>query len=187
MVWGGGNDRAYTRRVIQYALPQRRIGRAHRAIPRWAAGVGPAELLRRVQRHADRRSDYPGRTTPYDRSKWAFFDANRCTTIAQIRDGTSNTMCIAESLTGPEGYYRGFLYSDQPCGAWFTPIGRPTARCPIGVTGIAVVSEPAGAKPAFDLRRRRHDRHLCGPQPASGRSSSGDGRRLGAFHQRLDR
>jgi hypothetical protein len=28
-------------------------------------------------------------------------------------------MCIAESLTGPVGYSRGFLWSDQPCAAIF--------------------------------------------------------------------
>lgn len=50
-------------------------------------------------------------------SKWAFFDGNRATTAAQIRDGLSNTMCITEGRTGPEGYSRGMLWSDQPCGA----------------------------------------------------------------------
>jgi prepilin-type N-terminal cleavage/methylation domain-containing protein len=53
-----------------------------------------------------------------DRKKWGIFDGNRATTIAQIRDGTSNTMCIAEGLTGPDGDARGFLWSDQPCGAF---------------------------------------------------------------------
>ena len=51
------------------------------------------------------------------RNQWAFFSANRPTTMADISDGASNTMCVAESLTGPEGYSRGFLWSDQPCGA----------------------------------------------------------------------
>ena len=53
-----------------------------------------------------------------DPTKWGVFDGNRVTTIAQIHDGTSNTMCIAESLTGPVGYARGFLWSDQVCGAF---------------------------------------------------------------------
>ena len=61
--------------------------------------------------------NFPGRGTPYAHSQWAFFDGNRCTTMADIRDGLSNTMCIAESLTGPPAYIRGMLWSDQPCGA----------------------------------------------------------------------
>ena len=52
-----------------------------------------------------------------DRSKRAFFDAVRTTRVADIRDGTSNTMAMAEGLTGPEGDARGFAWSDQPCGA----------------------------------------------------------------------
>ena len=73
--------------------------------------MGPAELFRRVQRPEE------GDLGATDCTKWAVFDRNRVTAIAQIRDGTSNTLCIAESLTGPEGYGRGFFWSDQACGA----------------------------------------------------------------------
>jgi prepilin-type N-terminal cleavage/methylation domain-containing protein len=58
----------------------------------------------------------PGRPAPSP-SIYATFDANRTTCFRDMTDGTSNTMCMAESLTGPSGYYRGQAYSDQPCGA----------------------------------------------------------------------
>ena len=48
----------------------------------------------------------------------AFFDANRVTTVADIRDGTSNTMCITEGLTGAGGDFRGMLWGDQPNGCF---------------------------------------------------------------------
>jgi prepilin-type N-terminal cleavage/methylation domain-containing protein/prepilin-type processing-associated H-X9-DG protein len=51
-------------------------------------------------------------------SKWAVFDALRTTRTADIGDGTSNTMAVAEGLTGPEGDARGFAWSDQSCGAF---------------------------------------------------------------------
>ncbi|MFH1920673.1 MAG: DUF1559 domain-containing protein [Planctomycetota bacterium] len=54
-----------------------------------------------------------------------FFTMNKVTKIRDITDGTSNTMCIAESLTGP--VYRGDMWSDQPCGALiFTELGPNT-------------------------------------------------------------
>ena len=65
---------------------------------------------------------------------WAVFDSNRVTTIADIRDGTSNTMCMAESLTGTPTCARGFAWSDQPTGAMlFTELAPNSPlpdRCP---------------------------------------------------------
>jgi prepilin-type N-terminal cleavage/methylation domain-containing protein/prepilin-type processing-associated H-X9-DG protein len=56
----------------------------------------------------------------------AFFTMNKATKIRDITDGTSNTMAIAESLTGP--VYRGDFWSDQACGALvFTELG-PNSR-----------------------------------------------------------
>jgi prepilin-type N-terminal cleavage/methylation domain-containing protein/prepilin-type processing-associated H-X9-DG protein len=49
-----------------------------------------------------------------DPLKKAFFAGNRCTRVADIADGTSNTVCMAEMLTGPPGSYRGTLWGDQP-------------------------------------------------------------------------
>ena len=67
---------------------------------------------------------YPGNAAPLPRTRWACFDANRCTTMADISDGTSNTMCMAESLTGPSGYMRGVLWEDEAAGALiFTELG----------------------------------------------------------------
>jgi len=60
----------------------------------------------------------------------AFFTANQTTKFRDITDGTSNTMCIAESLTGPPIAYRGDFWSDQPCGALiFTELG-PNSKLP---------------------------------------------------------
>lgn len=73
---------------------------------------------------------YPGNPTPAPSAARAFFDANRCTKTADIRDGMSNTMCIAESLTGPVGYSRGFLWSDQPCGAMLFTQLAPNSPLP---------------------------------------------------------
>ncbi|MFH1920630.1 MAG: DUF1559 domain-containing protein [Planctomycetota bacterium] len=71
----------------------------------------------------------PGRALP-DPSIHATFDANRTTQFRDMTDGTSNTLCMAESLTGPAGFYRGQAYSDQPCGVMvFTELG-PNTRLP---------------------------------------------------------
>ena len=65
-----------------------------------------------------------------DHKKWAFFDANRVTHAADIRDGLSNTMCIAESLTGPGNDYRGTLWIDQPCGSFVHTELGPNSPAP---------------------------------------------------------
>jgi hypothetical protein len=49
---------------------------------------------------------------------WAFFGGGRATRIADISDGTSNTVAITEGLTGAAVTdARGFAWSDQACGA----------------------------------------------------------------------
>jgi prepilin-type N-terminal cleavage/methylation domain-containing protein/prepilin-type processing-associated H-X9-DG protein len=50
---------------------------------------------------------------------WAFFDGMRATRIADITDGTSNTLAMTEGLTGSDpNDARGFAWSDQACGAF---------------------------------------------------------------------
>jgi prepilin-type N-terminal cleavage/methylation domain-containing protein/prepilin-type processing-associated H-X9-DG protein len=67
---------------------------------------------------------YAGNPTPAPLARRACFDAGRCTTLSAISDGTSNTMCIAESLTGPPGYLRGAFWEDEAAGALiFTKTG----------------------------------------------------------------
>ena len=60
----------------------------------------------------------------------AFFDGNRVTRIADIKDGSSNTMAMAEGLTGGKNYYRGLAWGDQPCeGALYTELA-PNSQLP---------------------------------------------------------
>ena len=93
---------------------------------------------------------FPNNPQPAKPSQWAVFDANRCTTIAQIRDGTSNTMCIAEGLTGPQDYTRGFVWSDQAAGSIvFTQLAPNSPLARRMLSGFGVVPEHAGGKPAF--------------------------------------
>jgi prepilin-type N-terminal cleavage/methylation domain-containing protein len=61
--------------------------------------------------------NYPGKATPPVPSLRACFDANRCITMSEISDGTSNTICIAESLTGPTDKLRGTFWEDEAAGA----------------------------------------------------------------------
>jgi prepilin-type N-terminal cleavage/methylation domain-containing protein/prepilin-type processing-associated H-X9-DG protein len=64
-------------------------------------------------------------------SKWAVFTGNRTTRVADIRDGTSNTICVAESLTGPaNAAYRGGLWSDQMNGAFVCAKWPPNSTQP---------------------------------------------------------
>jgi prepilin-type N-terminal cleavage/methylation domain-containing protein/prepilin-type processing-associated H-X9-DG protein len=74
--------------------------------------------------------NFPGRPSPTNRAQWGVFDGNRSTTAAQIRDGTSNTMCLAESLTGPPGYFRGAYWEDQPCGSQVYAKNAPNSPLP---------------------------------------------------------
>jgi prepilin-type N-terminal cleavage/methylation domain-containing protein/prepilin-type processing-associated H-X9-DG protein len=73
---------------------------------------------------------FPSNPTPLPKSQLAVFDCNRPTTVAEIRDGTSNTMCIAEGLTGPEGYFRGSFWSDQAAGALIFSQLAPNSKLP---------------------------------------------------------
>jgi len=84
-------------------------------------------------------TDYPSNTypsgapAPHDETRLGVFDANRKTSIRNITDGTSNTMCIAEGLTGPTGQAgtnRGFVFSDQPGGAFIFTKEAPNSRVP---------------------------------------------------------
>ena len=65
-----------------------------------------------------------------DSSKFAFFDANRATSVRDITDGTSSTLAMAEGLTGPEGDARGIVWSDQPAGALVFTDLAPNSRLP---------------------------------------------------------
>jgi len=125
----------------------------------------------------------PGRTI--SQSKYAFFDANRSTRIAHVTDGTSNTLSIVESLTGPPGYYRGGLWQEQPCGTMvfsqLAPNSALSDRCyPYSqwckdVPEMNLPSSLAGDGSTTDTCAAR-SRHPGGVGVA-------DGRRLGAICQ----
>ena len=114
----------------------------------------------------------PGRVLP-DASLYAAFDANRTTKFRDVTDGTSNTMCMAESLTGPAGFYRGQLYSDQPCGVMVFPLNGPNTvvpdRCypyPTWCTDLPDQGLPSvnGASNSFDNTCAARSRHPGGVQ-----------------------
>ena len=53
--------------------------------------------------------------SPPSPSILAFFDGNRVTRTADIKDGTSNTMAMAEGLAGGINSYRGMAWGDGVC------------------------------------------------------------------------
>ena len=69
---------------------------------------------------------YPGKPANQvlDSSLWGFFDANYARTAADIQDGLSYTMCIAEGLTGPPQDFRGIAWCDE-AGAGFVFTNLP--------------------------------------------------------------
>lgn len=66
-------------------------------------------------------------------SKMAAFGTNRGAKIRDITDGTSNTMIMAEYLTGTPNDFRATAWSDQPAGSYlFTELGpnsKSSDRC----------------------------------------------------------
>ncbi len=117
VLWASGNNRAVTKVVISNLLcpsdgfgGQSLISLAPEGTQEWAR-LNYFGVLNGMQ-----LGDLSIYSPP--RGKWAIFDANRVTRIADISDGTSNTMSMTEGLTGPEGDYRGMLWSDQSCGAF---------------------------------------------------------------------
>jgi prepilin-type N-terminal cleavage/methylation domain-containing protein len=60
----------------------------------------------------------------------AAFGPNRGARIRDVTDGMSNTMLMAEYLTGTKNDFRGFAWSDQPAGSYiFTEVG-PNSKAP---------------------------------------------------------
>ena len=96
-----------------------------------------------------------------DRSRLAFFSAVRKTSMKQIVDGASQTMAIAEGLTGPAGYGRGTAWTDQACGSVvFTEIG-PNSRLPDRCDQGYCFNDPANNRPSVLSADHRHT-STCG-------------------------
>jgi len=96
-----------------------------------------------------------------DRSKLAFFSAVRATSIRNILDGTSQTMAIAEGLTGPVGYARGSAWTDQVCGAMvFTELG-PNSLLPDRCDNYYCFNDPGDNRPSVLSADHRHT-STCG-------------------------
>lgn len=99
---------------------------------------------------------YPGKPAPMPASPdmpRACFDVNRGTVMSEISDGTSNTMCIAESLTGPEGKLRGTLWEDEAVGALLFTENGPNSiqpdRCNSSWFDIWCVNMPEANLPSI--------------------------------------
>ncbi|MEX0728488.1 MAG: DUF1559 domain-containing protein [Planctomycetaceae bacterium] len=83
----------------------------------------------------------------------AVFGANRSIRLRDVRDGTSNTMFIAESLTGTEADLRGSAWSDQPAGSQvYTELG-PNSPLPDRCYPCCnwCDNQTAGGRPADNL------------------------------------
>lgn len=71
-----------------------------------------------------------GESVTTNRSRMAMFGVNRSAPIRDVTDGVSNTMFMAEGLTGVPGDFRGSAFSDQAAGAQvYTELG-PNSRLP---------------------------------------------------------
>ena len=88
------------------------------------------------------------------RNKWAMFDVNRATRLAEIRDGSSKTFMFVEGLTGPEGDARGNIWSDQPCGSQIfselLPNSLLSDRCnaaPVWCKNLPLLNRPSIGEP----------------------------------------
>lgn len=115
ILWYGANQQATKAVMPDLLCPSDGLGGMLHSVPGFAQEWARLNYFGVFNGMQNGDLSAPGRTI--DSRKWAFFDANRTTRIADITDGTSNTMCIAESLTGPAGYGRGMLWQDQPLGA----------------------------------------------------------------------
>ena len=98
--------------IRRAALPQRRLRVVGHGAGLDSAASPTTSACSRGTRIGDLA--FPGNPSPAKPYQRAVFDCNVPTRLADITDGTSNTICMAESLTGPAGYGRGYLFSDQP-------------------------------------------------------------------------
>jgi prepilin-type N-terminal cleavage/methylation domain-containing protein/prepilin-type processing-associated H-X9-DG protein len=98
---------------------------------------------------------YPGKpaptaTTP-DRPR-ACFDCNRSAKLSEITDGTSNTLCMAEGLTGPKDKLRGTFWEDEAVGAILftenTPNSIQPDRCNSSFYDLWCVNSPSDNMPS---------------------------------------
>jgi prepilin-type processing-associated H-X9-DG protein len=72
--------------------------------------------------------------------------------LSEITDGTSNTMCMAESLTGPAGKLRGTFWEDEAVGAILftenTPNSIQPDRCNSSFYDLWCVNLPSENLPS---------------------------------------
>ncbi|MDB5387204.1 MAG: xcpT 26 [Planctomycetaceae bacterium] len=123
IVWYGNNTVATGASMPGLLCPSDGLGGTHKA------GVGTQQLF---------VSNYLGVFTGLQlgdisstlSTKLACFGANRGARLRDITDGVSNTMLMAEYLSGTPADFRGFAWSDQPAGSQlYTDLG-PNSKLP---------------------------------------------------------
>jgi prepilin-type N-terminal cleavage/methylation domain-containing protein len=79
--------------------------------------------------------DNAGDIATNDTAKLAVFGLNRGARLADITDGPSNTIILAEYLTGTPKDYRGFIWSDKVGGSQLQTFLTPNSQNPDIVSG----------------------------------------------------
>ena len=168
ILWACGNNNAVMQdRDTWYALSERRAGGDHGDFGGY--GFGAVNYFGVFTGMQIGDVSYPGKPHPLPASRWAFFDANRATTAAQIRDGLSNTMCLAEGLTGPAGDSRGMLWSDQPGGAFVFTEYAPNSPLPDRMYNVRFGAAAPDGDPPCVLTNSCMMRRTTAPRrPAAG-------------------